>query len=63
LISQGLIPAAKIGRSVRISKGGLEAYMRVRDAIESHMDPWELEQLRLAERSERETLRDMFNGS
>ena len=28
LISQKLIPAAKIGRSVKISKRGLEAYMR-----------------------------------
>jgi hypothetical protein len=35
----------------------------VRDAIESHMDPWRLEQLRLAERSERETLKSMFKAS
>jgi hypothetical protein len=35
----------------------------VRDAIERHMDPWELEQLRLAEGSERETLRNMFKAS
>jgi hypothetical protein len=35
----------------------------VRDVIEGHMDPWRLEQLRLAERSERETLRSMFKAS
>ena len=35
----------------------------VRSAIESHMDPWNLKQLRLAERSERETLRTMFKAS
>jgi excisionase family DNA binding protein len=28
LVSQGFIPAAKIGRSVRISKRGLAEYMR-----------------------------------
>ena len=35
----------------------------VRGAIESHIDPWRLEQLRLAERSERETLRNIFRSS
>jgi hypothetical protein len=35
----------------------------VRGDIESHMDPWRLEQLRLAERSEREIISNMFNAS
>jgi hypothetical protein len=35
----------------------------VKAAIESHMDPWRLEQLKLAERSEREKLRNMFKES
>jgi hypothetical protein len=35
----------------------------VRDAIDSHMDPWRLEQFRMVEREERETLRTMFGGA
>jgi hypothetical protein len=34
----------------------------VRDAIDSHMEPWRLEQFRMVEREERETLRSMFGG-
>jgi hypothetical protein len=32
----------------------------VRNAIDSHMDPWRLEQFRMVEKEERETLRNMF---
>src|SRR5215210_4305884 len=35
----------------------------VKDAIDSHMDPWKLEQFRMVEREERETLRNMFGGA
>ena len=35
----------------------------VRDAIDSHMDPWRLEQFRMIEQEERETLRSMFGGA
>jgi hypothetical protein len=35
----------------------------VRDAIDSHMEPWRLSQFRMVEREERETLRDMFGGA
>jgi hypothetical protein len=35
----------------------------VRDAIDSHMEPWRLRQFRMVEREERETLRDMFGGA
>jgi len=34
----------------------------VREAIESHMDPWHLQQLQLVEREERNTLRQLFSG-
>jgi len=35
----------------------------VKDAIDSHMDPWKLEQFRMVEREERETLRSIFGGA
>jgi hypothetical protein len=35
----------------------------VRDAIDSHMEPWRLRQFRMVEREERETLRTMFGGA
>jgi excisionase family DNA binding protein len=35
LVSQGLVPAAKIGRSVRISKQGLEEYMRGQNYVDA----------------------------
>jgi hypothetical protein len=35
----------------------------VRDAIDSHMEPWRLRQFRMVEREERETLRNMFGGA
>jgi len=35
----------------------------VRDAIDSHMEPWRLRQFRIVEREERETLRSMFGGA
>src|ERR671912_972083 len=35
----------------------------VRDAIDSHMEPWRLRQFRMVEREERETLRSMFGGA
>ncbi len=35
----------------------------VRDAIDGHMEPWRLEQFRMVEREERETLRSMFGGA
>ena len=35
----------------------------VRDAIDSHMDPWRLEQFRKVEQEEREALRQMFGGA
>jgi hypothetical protein len=35
----------------------------VRDAIDSHMEPWRLEQFRVVEREEQETLRSMFGGA
>ncbi len=35
----------------------------VRDAIDSHMEPWRLKQYRMVEREERETLRTMFGGA
>jgi hypothetical protein len=35
----------------------------VKDAIDSHMDPWALEQFKMVEEQERETLRTIFaNG-
>jgi hypothetical protein len=35
----------------------------VRNAIDSHMEPWRLTQFRMVEREERETLRTMFGGA
>ena len=35
----------------------------VKEAIESHMDPWELQQLKMAEKNERDTLREIFRDS
>ncbi len=35
----------------------------VRDAIDSHIEPWRLSQFRMVEREERETLRGMFGGA
>jgi hypothetical protein len=35
----------------------------VRDAIDSHMEPWRLAQFRMVEREERETLKNMFGGA
>lgn len=35
----------------------------VRNAIDSHMDPWRLEQFRMVELEEREALRSMFGGA
>lgn len=35
----------------------------VRGAIDRHMEPWRLEQFRMVEREERETLRGMFGGA
>ncbi len=35
----------------------------VRNAIDSHMEPWRLKQFRMVEREERETLRNMFGGA
>ena len=35
----------------------------VRDAIDSHMEPWRLRQFRMVEREERDTLRSMFGGA
>jgi hypothetical protein len=35
----------------------------VKDAIDSHMEPWRLEQFRMVEREERQTLRSMFGGA
>jgi hypothetical protein len=35
----------------------------VRTAIDSHMDPWRLEQFRMVEQEERETLRSLFGGA
>jgi hypothetical protein len=35
----------------------------VREAIESYMDPWELQQLKMAEKNEREALREIFKDS
>jgi hypothetical protein len=35
----------------------------VRNAIDSHMEPWRLRQYRTVEREERETLRTMFGGA
>jgi hypothetical protein len=35
----------------------------VRNAIDSHMEPWRLNQFRMVEREERETLRTMFGGA
>lgn len=35
----------------------------VRDAIDSHMEPWRLRQFMMIEREERETLRTMFGGA
>jgi hypothetical protein len=35
----------------------------VRDAIDGHMEPWRLEQFRMVEREEQETLRSMFGGA
>jgi hypothetical protein len=34
----------------------------VKDAIDSHMEPWRLRQFRMVEQEERETLRSMFGG-
>jgi hypothetical protein len=35
----------------------------VKDAIDSHMEPWRLKQFQMFEREERETLRSMFGGA
>jgi len=35
----------------------------VKDAIDSHMDPWQLEQFKMVEREERETLRNIFRNA
>jgi len=35
----------------------------VKDAIDRHMEPWRLEQFRMVEREERQTLRSMFGGA
>jgi hypothetical protein len=35
----------------------------VEDAIDSHMEPWRLEQFRMVEREERQTLKSMFGGA
>jgi hypothetical protein len=35
----------------------------VKDAIDSHMEPWRLQQFRMVEREERETLKSMFGGA
>jgi hypothetical protein len=35
----------------------------VKDAIDSHMEPWRLRQFRMVEQEERETLRSMFGGA
>ncbi len=35
----------------------------VRNAIDSHMEPWRLNQFQMVEREERETLRNMFGGA
>lgn len=35
----------------------------VKDAIDGHMDPWRLEQFRMVEQEERETLRQWFGGA
>src|SRR5215212_11353405 len=35
----------------------------VREAIDGHMEPWRLRQVRMVEREERETLRSMFGGA
>jgi hypothetical protein len=35
----------------------------VKNAIDSHMEPWRLEQFKMVEREERETLRNMFGGA
>ncbi len=35
----------------------------VKNAIDSHMEPWRLKQFRMVEREERETLRNMFGGA
>ena len=34
----------------------------VKEAVESHMDPWRLQQLRMVEKQERETFTNMFSG-
>ena len=35
----------------------------VKNAIDSHMEPWRLEQFQMVEREERETLRNIFGGA
>jgi hypothetical protein len=35
----------------------------VKDAIDSHMEPWRLKQFRMVEREERQTLKSMFGGA
>jgi hypothetical protein len=35
----------------------------IRNAIDSHMEPWRLSQFRMVEREERKTLRNMFGGA
>jgi hypothetical protein len=35
----------------------------VKDAIDSHMDPWQLEQFKMVEREERKLIREMFRGT
>jgi hypothetical protein len=35
----------------------------VKDATDSHMEPWRLQQFRMVEREERQTLKSMFGGA
>jgi hypothetical protein len=35
----------------------------VKDAIDSHMEPWRLQQFRMVEREEWQTLESMFGGA
>jgi hypothetical protein len=35
----------------------------VEDAMDSHMEPWRLQQFRMVEREERQTLKSMFGGA
>jgi hypothetical protein len=35
----------------------------VKDAIDSHIEPWRLQQFRMVEREERQRLKSMFGGA